>query len=73
MKVLLTSLAALTINVQKGQLLGYGKILKASDVLSLHPFVGLNIFSLPYEDPFITALFSNADFSHLLLSRKTRL
>ena len=57
-------------SVQKGQLMGYGKILSASGILLLHPFGGFDNFNLPSDDPAINALFYDADFSHLPANQK---
>lgn len=64
-QVLLANLTTFLMKNQKGQLLGYRKILKVSDLLSIHPSGGFNELNLPSEDPVNNALISNADFTHL--------
>lgn len=64
-QVLVVNLNAVLMKVQKGQLLGYVKILKAADILSLYPFSGDKELNLPSVNPVINVLFSNADFTHL--------
>ena len=63
--LLLANLTAEQMTISKGQLLGYGKILDSSDILSIHPFGGFDDFGLPPEPPEVLALFSATDFPGL--------
>lgn len=57
--------------VNKGQRVGYEKILNISDTLSLHPFEGFDKFNLPLYNPTISAVISEAKFLTCQPTKKT--
>lgn len=70
LEVLRANLTAVPMKIQKGQLIGYVKFLKASDFSPLHLFGGFDELNLLSDSPVINALFSNADFAYLPAAQK---
>ena len=64
-QLLVANLTALPINISRGQVVGYGKLLNAPDVLSLHPFDTFKDFNLPEDKPQVLSLFTTQDFPQL--------
>lgn len=64
-QMLVANLTALPLYVSRGQVVGYGKLLNAPDVLSLHPFGTFQDFNLPEEEPQVLSLFTAQDFPQL--------
>lgn len=62
---LLANLTALTITLSRSQVVGYGNLLNASDVLSLHSFCTFQDFILPESEPEVLSLFTAQDFPQL--------
>ncbi|KAJ9090319.1 hypothetical protein DSO57_1003846 [Entomophthora muscae] len=52
-------------NVSRGQVVGYDKLLNAPGVLSIHPFGTSQDFNLPENKPQVLSLFTAQDFLQL--------
>ncbi|KAJ9060933.1 Ankyrin repeat and SOCS box protein 3 [Entomophthora muscae] len=66
-KLLVANLTDLPIHVSRDQVFGYGKLLNAPDVLSLHPFGTFQDFNLPEDELQLLSLFTAQDFPQLSL------
>ncbi|KAJ9062975.1 hypothetical protein DSO57_1004920 [Entomophthora muscae] len=64
-QLLVANLTSLPIHVSRGQVVGYGRLLNAPDILSLHPFGMFQDFNLPEDEPQVLSLFTAQDFLHL--------
>ncbi|KAJ9083590.1 hypothetical protein DSO57_1033170 [Entomophthora muscae] len=51
--------------MSRGQFIGYGKLLNAPNVLSLHPFGMFQDFNLPEDEPQVISLFTAQDFPQI--------
>ncbi|KAJ9076068.1 hypothetical protein DSO57_1029718 [Entomophthora muscae] len=50
---------------EAAEVVGYGKLLNAPDVLFLHPFGTFQDFNLPEDEPQVISLFTAQDFLQL--------
>ncbi|KAJ9084864.1 hypothetical protein DSO57_1019642 [Entomophthora muscae] len=57
-QLLVANLTAIPMTVSRGQVVGYGKLLGAPDVLSLHPFDTFQDFNLPEDELQIISVFT---------------
>ncbi|KAJ9071815.1 hypothetical protein DSO57_1033320 [Entomophthora muscae] len=55
-QLLVVNLTALPIHASRGQVVGYGRLLNAPDVLSLHPFGTFQDFNLTEDEPQVLSL-----------------